>query len=67
MLTKSMYHRTLLCIGDENKTISLTEAEPNNADDQGTQYGEDIGLEVHEPSLKKKKRSMMGLKLTNRD
>jgi len=36
MLTKSLYHRTLLCIGDENKIIGHTEAEPNNADDKGS-------------------------------
>jgi len=36
MLATSSYHRTLQCIGDENETFSHTEAEPNNADDQGT-------------------------------
>ena len=69
VLTTSLYDRTLLCIGDGNETVSHTQAEPQNTDDQGTQYGEDAVFDVYEPTKenKKPKRSMMGSKLSNID
>jgi len=45
----------LLCQVDGNEKVSHTQAELQNTDDQGTQYGKDTILMLYEPAVKNKK------------